>query len=402
MQAERIERIQGFLRYFVIALSNARMYTVGHPQTIRMAAETVKSLHDVVADGFVLSMILLEDQIVVESERLPESVYAQRFSAVFRECGCSHIAFSNGMTREEMLKLIGVCVRPGPGVLRQESPAVVFGRIDVAQEGETSGPGGSVARAPALPDLPQIEVDQLKEIEEALRMGKRFHMGGLYAVVGGFIEAFRQEKGVLSALAPIRMLDEYTFTHSMNVCVLNIAQAIGLGIEGEILHDVGVAALLHDIGKLFVPNEILNKPGKLTDEEWTIMRSHPVRGARYLMDNPSVPRLAAITAYEHHLKYDMSGYPATSSPSWSQNICSQMTTIADFFDAMRTTRPYRKAVDKATIVASIAKQAGVDFHPILARNFVLLFEKGMVGSEPAEQRNNKVDQPAPVSPQRPA
>ena len=140
-------------------------------------------------------------------------------------------------------------------------------------------------------------------------------MTDIVATVSGFIKAFRREVNPLMALAPLRSLDEYTFTHSVDVCILNLAQGISLQIEGELLHDLGIAGMLHDVGKLFVPKEITNKSEELTAAEWGEMRRHPVTGAKYLLDNPGVPRLAVLTAFEHHMKYDLSGYPPVPAGS---------------------------------------------------------------------------------------
>jgi HD-GYP domain-containing protein (c-di-GMP phosphodiesterase class II) len=188
------------------------------------------------------------------------------------------------------------------------------------------------------------------------------------------ITAIRQESSVLLSFSPLRMLDEYTFTHSTNVCILNLAQAMALGIKGDALRDIGVAALLHDTGKLYVPEEILNKPGKLTDTEWEMIRSHPQRGAEYLLDNPGIPPLAVVVAYEHHMQYDNSGYPQVSR-DWRQNICSQMTTISDFFDAMRTKRIYRDALETKIIADQMTKISGTSLNPLLTKNFLILIEK---------------------------
>jgi HD-GYP domain-containing protein (c-di-GMP phosphodiesterase class II) len=197
-------------------------------------------------------------------------------------------------------------------------------------------------------------------------------------LVTDLIAAIRHESSVLLSFSPLRVLDEYTFTHSTNVSILNLAQAMALGIKGEELHEIGVAALLHDTGKLYVPEEVLNKPGKLTDTEWESIRQHPQKGAEYLLENPGIPPLAVVVAYEHHMQYDNSGYPQVSK-DWRQNICSQMTAISDFFDAMRTKRIYRDDLETNIIADQMAKMSGTAFNPILTRNFLVLIEQMIRG-----------------------
>jgi HD-GYP domain-containing protein (c-di-GMP phosphodiesterase class II) len=169
-------------------------------------------------------------------------------------------------------------------------------------------------------------------------------------------------------------MDEYTFTHSINVCILNLAQGMSLGFEGQLLHDIGIAALLHDVGKQFVPEEILNKPGALENEEWEYMRQHALRGAEYLLNNPGIPRLAVLCAFEHHMKYDMSGYPKVP-PGWRTNICSQITMVSDFFDALRTKRAYKDARDFAETAGFMLDIAGTELNPFLTLNFLRILRK---------------------------
>jgi HD-GYP domain-containing protein (c-di-GMP phosphodiesterase class II) len=175
-------------------------------------------------------------------------------------------------------------------------------------------------------------------------------------------------------LVPLRNMDEYTFTHSLNVCLLNLAQATALGIEGQLLHDIGLSAMLHDVGKLFIPEEILNKPGKLDEKEWLLIQEHPVRGAEYLLDTPGVPRMAVINAYEHHLRYDKRGYPGVKV-EWQQSICSQLTSISDIYDSLRTRRPYREPTPRREVMDSIEALCGTQLHPLLAKNFLQLISR---------------------------
>jgi putative nucleotidyltransferase with HDIG domain len=174
-------------------------------------------------------------------------------------------------------------------------------------------------------------------------------------------------------LAALRNTDEYTFTHSTNVCILNLAQARALGIEGQQLQEIGIAAMLHDIGKMFIPEEILAKPEKLTVEEMELMKEHPVKGAKFLLKQQGVPHLAVVTAYEHHMRCDLGGYPTVTS-GWQLNLCSHMTMISDFFDALRTRRPYREPMDLQSISGMMLDMMGTGFHPALARNFLCIIK----------------------------
>ena len=128
-------------------------------------------------------------------------------------------------------------------------------------------------------------------------------------LVDSLAQAVAQNRTALLALTALKNYDNYTFTHMVNVSILTMGQARGLGIEGGLLREFGLAALMHDIGKVRTPSEVLNKPGKLTDEEFDILKRHTVDGAEILKNTPEIPPLGPIVAFEHHLRSDGTGYP---------------------------------------------------------------------------------------------
>jgi HD-GYP domain-containing protein (c-di-GMP phosphodiesterase class II) len=139
------------------------------------------------------------------------------------------------------------------------------------------------------------------------------------------------------------------------------------------LHDIGVAGMLHDMGKLFIPEEILCKPGKLDDDEMALMRQHPVRGAEYLYGIHNIPPLAVSTAYEHHIDFGGGGYPRVPA-DWSLNLCSYLTSISDIFDALRTKRSYQLPTELSECKKILLKLSGTKLHPALTRHFLTLVD----------------------------
>ncbi|RPH57423.1 MAG: HD-GYP domain-containing protein, partial [Acidobacteria bacterium] len=165
--------------------------------------------------------------------------------------------------------------------------------------------------------------------------------------------------------------DNYTFTHMVNVSILTMGQARGLGIDGPLLREFGLAALMHDIGKVRTPPEVLNKPDKLTDEEFTIMKRHVVDGAEILRRTPEMPALAPVVAFEHHLRLDGTGYPdRVSRPTL--NVGTMLCSIADVYDAMRSQRRYQQAFPTDRILAVLQRNDGKQFEQHLVRRFVQL------------------------------
>jgi HD-GYP domain-containing protein (c-di-GMP phosphodiesterase class II) len=157
-------------------------------------------------------------------------------------------------------------------------------------------------------------------------------------------------------------------THIANVAILAMAAGEALGLNGQFVHDLGLAALLHDIGKLRVPYEVLNAPGRLDESQLALMKKHPEDGARLLMSTPRVPDLAVIVAFEHHLNANGSGYPAVPD-TWPIHLASAITHIVDVYDALRSDRPYRKGIEPAKVVEMMRADAGPVFDRVLLEAF---------------------------------
>jgi putative nucleotidyltransferase with HDIG domain len=181
----------------------------------------------------------------------------------------------------------------------------------------------------------------------------------------------RREAGSIqrAQLTALKRHDAYTFTHMVNVTALSMALARSLNLEGPMLREFGFAALMHDIGKVHTPPEVLNKPDKLTKEEFEVMKRHVVDGAHILRRTPDVPALAPVVAFEHHLKMDLSGYPEKVG-SRKLNLCTMVVTVVDVFDALRSNRVYRAGLATDRIKAIMQQQDSTAFNRALLRRFV--------------------------------
>jgi len=385
--------ILDFIRQLLSATANASLFGTGHPQVVRLTGRAFDSLLKALGDRQEFSLAIIDNELVIDGQPQEFSLFVDRFVRTLRLRGIGHIRLSQGIARGEVTEFIEALARQGAEAKKvvNSSEHIRLGRIDVATGTENrdgtgtdglgywglsdgSGDRGTTedSRRPvpiSLPEIPAAEMARLTEIYEAVRFRHKLKITGIIEIVSDFVETFRQEGSSLLVLAALRETDAYTFTHSTNVCILNLAQAMALGIEGQLLNDIGVAGMLHDIGKLFIPEEILTKKEKLTRQEFELMQTHPVRGARYLLETPGVPRLAIVNAFEHHMKYDHSGYPEVPS-GWEQNICSHLTTIADVYDALRTRRPYREPLEHEEIRGIMEEIAGSHLHPGLTKHFL--------------------------------
>jgi putative nucleotidyltransferase with HDIG domain len=187
-------------------------------------------------------------------------------------------------------------------------------------------------------------------------------------LVDNLAQAVAQNRTALVALTALKEYDNYTFTHMVNVSILTMGQARGLGVEGPLLREFGLAALMHDIGKVRTPKEILNKPEKLTDDEFAVMRMHVVDGAEILRRTPEMPPLSPVVAFEHHLRLDGTGYPFGVKRG-SLNLATMLCGISDVYDAMRSQRAYQQSFPTDRILAVLKRNDGSQFDQHLVRRF---------------------------------
>ncbi len=365
--------IHDFIRHLLSATANAALYGMGHPQVAHLSAQAFTSICVMLESRPEITLLIVENELIIDGHPQELGLFLNRFTQILKSRGVGTLKLHSGIVQSEVVALISGLAkqRDEAAQTMTSSEHIRLGTVDLCTSGASLETGSSGIHKPriTLPEMPREELARFMEIYEAVKDKHTLKINGVFDVVTGFIDVFRQEGKPLLAMAALRDTDEYTFTHSTNVCVLNLAQAMALGIEGPLLNDIGVAAMLHDIGKLFIPEEILTKKDKLSADEYEIMKLHPTKGARHLLETAGVPRLAVITAYEHHMKFNLSGYPKVAS-DWQQNLCSHMTMISDFFDALRTRRSYREPMPLNVIAGMMQDMMGTDLHPALTRNFL--------------------------------
>ena len=199
----------------------------------------------------------------------------------------------------------------------------------------------------------------------ALRKAKRLSQS--------MVDLVLHDKTALLGLSTIKNYDEYTYNHSVNVSIYSLMLGAKLGLSRKILAELGLAALFHDVGKTKIPDSILNKPGKLSDGEWEVMRSHPAMGVKEILEFHQLanikPRIL-FGIFDHHLNLDLSGYPRMKRKK-KQTLFGRIITIADVYDAMTTPRCYRKEPYSPTDALKLMwKECGAHFDPVLLKVFV--------------------------------
>ena len=368
------------MRRLAAALRGTELYAPNHPLVQRgidaLSTAAIEGLQS--APSIVVAFI--GDEIVVDANRLPKgSATMVGFARDLREREIEKITFTRGVTKEEVRGLVSVLSdRKSPVPLIDRLSArgvrhVTLGRV-VIEEVSDEQAGIAAARK-----VYSTAVETAETLWQAAKAGDKPDPGAARKIIDGLARLVTQDRTSLMALTALKKYDNYTFTHMVNVAALAMAQARALNIEGPLLREFGFAALMHDIGKVNTPLEVLNKPDKLTKEEFELMKRHVVDGAHILRRTPEMPALAPIVAFEHHLKQDLSGYPEKIG-SRKLNLCTMIVSIADVFDALRSTRVYRKGLATDRIRSIMGEQDNPAFNQPLLKRFVNLMGLFPVGN----------------------
>ena len=373
------DHLQKFIRLITTAAANASLYHPEHRQVLRLNKQAMNELHllfNVYSD---ITLKVIDEQLVFTNKPVAGNLAVKRLLDSLGRNGISHLQIEPGVYAEELLGLINLLSKsPDKQMEIKSSENIHFGQVEIRYKNRNSAQLAGLN----LAEIAESEADHFMEMYQTARNKKKLELTGINDIVNGFVDAFNTQSDAFMAIAPLRSMDEYTYTHSTNICMLNLAQAKVLGIEGQLLNDIGIAAMLHDVGKMFISPDILSKSNELTEEEWQIMQQHPRLGAEYLLNTPGVPRLAVVTAFEHHMRYDNSGYPDTTRP-WKQHICSHMTAISDTYDAMRTHRAYEESLEIDQIISIMLNLAGNKLHPQLTYSFLQILSNLDKSSEPS-------------------
>lgn len=188
-------------------------------------------------------------------------------------------------------------------------------------------------------------------------------------LVGDIVDELLQNKDMMVNMIDLKCFDDYTYAHSVNVAVLSIIIGIAWGFKKNILVKLGLGALMHDIGKVFVDKRILNKPGKLTDEEYEEIKTHSDRGYRYVKDQLKLPAMTCQAVEDHHEKYDGSGYPHGKNKE-SISLLGRIIAVSDVYDALSSERSYRAAINPSESMEYIMGGSGTMFDPKIVKIFI--------------------------------
>src|SRR5438874_11091769 len=370
-----------FLVSFGQAVSTMALYNDGHPARERAVDRSYQILRDLQQHDPHPRFSFLGEETIYQDTALRE-LGDWEWGTRLAQAGVQRMELEAGVTREqyeefleEMMARITLSFIDSAESRTNRPTGIKVGALGIRGENR-DGRDALEAPVPVATISYSLgeEIESIQSMHREVMQRGKLPLAEAEAVVRSLSMAMHGDQEMILPLLQLREFDEYTTTHSLNVSVLVMALAEFLELAPQDVRTFGIAGLLHDLGKVKIPQEILNKPGKLTDEERQIMQNHPVDGAKLIIESGRRLDLAAAVAHEHHIMINGHGYPTRHYPRECHKA-SNLVHVCDVYDALRTRRPYRDSWESERVLGYIEERAGTEFEPGIAKAFVQMMRK---------------------------
>ena len=376
-----------FLTSMAQALATMSLYAEGHPARARAAVASFDILRELQQADPRPSFSFLGSEVVYGQQAI-RGLTDWEWALKLANVGVQRLEFGDMVERdayvgflEDVLARVSaftaIAAANAPAnIPRGNGPtAIRFGAVGVRGSSDVRVPDAAVhvAEQPSLLDL-NAEVDAIRWVHDEVNDREEIPLLEAESIVRSLSVAMHGDSQMLLPLLQLKEFDQYTTTHALNVSVLSMGLAEFMGLSPREVRAYGVAGMLHDLGKVRVPKDILTKPGKLTPEEWSLMRSHTVEGARLILQSDQKLDVAALVAFEHHIMINGGGYPDRHFRC-DCHKASTLVHVCDVYDALRTKRPYRDAWEPAATLAYIERGVGTEFDADVATAFIAMMGK---------------------------
>src|SRR5256714_795715 len=374
-----------FLVSFGQAVSTMALYDDGHPARERAVDRSYRCLRDLQQHDPLPRFSFLGEETIYQETALRD-LGDWEWGTRLAQAGVQRMELDENVTREayeefleEMMARITLSFIDSAEARPTRPSGIKVGTLGI--RGDTRVLQEALAAEVPVATISYSlgeEAASIQSMHREVQDRGKLPLAEAEAVVRSLSMAMHGDQEMILPLLQLKEFDEYTTTHSLNVSVLTMALAESLGLAQQDVRTFGIAGLLHDLGKVSVPQEILNKPGKLSEEERAIMQQHPLAAAKLLIASGRRLDLAAAVAHEHHIMINGHGYP-TCHYRRDCHKASKLVHVCDVYDALRTRRPYRDAWEAERVLTYVEERAGTEFEPEAATAFVRMMRKAEGG-----------------------
>lgn len=388
MDPARWQTLEGLLRNLNGAIRTMALYPGTHPATVKFQLNIHQGLERLL-EGQESTQVGITNENLLVMEGTPwmgptEQVKALQEKMRSRDLGT--LTFLRGIAVEEVRALLDVLAMDAEALARQGGAGRVLATKGVLHLLATSMKPAEEDATPGSLDRRQVVVVYNKAVGAARALMQKVAMGQppqaaeVRQVVEGFTEAVFRDKYAVLALTMLKSYDEYLFFHSVNVGILAVALGHSLGLEEEVLREVGFGAFLHDIGKVNWPESLYRKPRDLSPEEWELVRRHPQEGVKIIERMGASPTAKSVVL-EHHVRFDRSplGYPVLPMGK-EASLFGRLGALADGYDAMTTNRPYQQALEPSRAMTYVQSASGSVYDPEMVGAFLKMMGRYPVGT----------------------
>ncbi|MFA5096308.1 MAG: HD domain-containing phosphohydrolase [Candidatus Omnitrophota bacterium] len=377
-----IDRIENSFRELLTCLQTAKLYGPLHPITRKSIEKAHLALQEVLAEKGELVIGIIGEELAFEKEIFFDlSKFLKPMIVYLKERGAERIAFKSGVTPEDLGKFIEFLTLSKEEVKGDPAQLLKLSGVENISIGKVAEPAaGETVLTQEQFNNYQASLNKVSPVFTRIMNNEAVDGVGLKLAINNIVSNLGAYYEQLFKLAALKRYDTGTFTHLLNVSILSMHFSSRLGFSRDVVMDIGLSALFHDIGKLYISRKTIRKPGQLSAQEFAQMESHTVSGARLLMQYVDTLGITpVVVSFEHHLKYDLSGYPRVPFKN-KQHIASSIVSICDVYDALSERRSYKTDYPPDMIHGLMMRGSGSSFDPALLSAFFKAIGVWPVGS----------------------
>jgi len=382
------EKIESSFKEFMTAYQAARLYGAGHALAKKAVEKAYLSLQDVLAERGELVIGIIGEELAFDKEIFFDlSNFLKPFIIELKNRGIERIAFSRALNSEELNKFVEFLVIPKEEL--KGDPAnylslsgvknISISKVKVS-EADSERPTSNVEIPPGLQGMYDVSLNNVSADLTKIMNMEVIEAFTLKLAISNIVNNLGVYYKQMFKLAAVKRYDVGTFTHLLNVSILSMHFSSRLGFNKDVVMDIGLSALFHDIGKLYISRKTIRKPGQLTAQEFAQMESHTVLGAKLLLQYvDAIGVMPVVICYEHHMKHDLSGYPKQTYKN-KQHLASAIVSICDVYDALSQRRSYKSDYPPNMIYDIMMRGSGTGFDPDLLNVFFKTIGVWPIGS----------------------